>query len=1042
MGLSIFIGHFLLATGSISIAFVLYTIQRNYRPAFNRVFLGMGIAMLIWCTGSSILINGARPEIAALGTRLAAVGYSSLFAMVLHYVLLLTESRWLSRRCSLLLLYLPSFVSIVGLTILPILGVYSETFINTPAGWDDVTKNGWVTYYYLYYIAYALISMGLLWRWQMKAREPRLRNQASALLLSMPASIALGTIVDMLLSLRGLSFPNLSALFAVIPMVAISYSVKWYGFMQPEMVNPNEVILDHKTRADVYRIAARCFVIGSFLSIFIQILLHRLADPYSIAAFSGTLFTIGFAMLRLSRSRVNENFKELLFAVLFSILIPMITLRFVIYSSITIWPNYIMLLLISLLFNQRVLMTVSLLSAFQTQLMVWSISPEINVTIDSMDHFVRLMLLAVVASIGLYVSRIYRHRLRANAVHTSRQAMVADIVQSLVTVDEHNFEHKMQAILSNCGSFLQCERATLTLWGSGAPEDMRSFEWVQEDATPRGSGWCPNLLLLYPQLLERSARNAIIVVSDRTILPESAYGIRDYLIQRDIRSAIFLPIVRNDEVVGLLSFGTSKTDMDWVESPPAFLSIIANTISDALAKLEDTRRLEWAAYHDILTRLPNRQLFNERLRDAVQRAKRDGAILGVAFIDLDAFKTINDTMGHETGDLLLREVASVLSACTGQKNTVARFGGDEFVVLIEDVSREEAIVGITQDMLRAIQKPVMLRGQELYIGGSIGVSVYPNDGDDPETLLKNADIAMYEAKRLGRNQYALCTQHMRNKAIENTRLINLLYRALEKGQLAVYYQPQVSLVDGSISGLEALLRWNLPGQGFVSPAVFIPLAEQTGLIQPIGAWVLETACLQNKRWQEMGFPAARIAVNISVHQLENRDFVKQIADVLLKTGLPPECLELEITESTSNSKAVNMVALMSSLKALGVSISIDDFGTEYSSLERLKQLPIDRIKIDMQFIRGIETSDKDRAIAQVIINLAKSLDMKVIAEGVETETQLSFLSHRMCDEVQGYYYYKPMTAEHVEAVFLESAKRGVCILAELECALVGGGIRI
>ena len=968
---------------------------------------------------------------------MAAVGYSSLFAMVLHYVLLLTKSRWLSRRWSLHLLYMPSFVSIVGLTILPILCVYSETFFKTTAGWDDVTKNGWVTYYYLYYMAYALISMGLLWRWQLKVREPNLRKQASALLLSMSGSIALGTIVDMFLSLRGLSFPNLSALFAVIPMAAISYSVKRYGLMQPEMVNPNEVILDHKTRADVYRIAGRCFVIGSFFSIFVQILLHRLADPYSIAAFSGTVFTIGFTMLRLSRSPANEQFKELLFAVLFSILIPMITLRFVIYSSITVWPNFILLLMLSLLFNQRVLMTVILLSAFQTQLLVWSISPETNVTIDNMDHFARLMLLAVVASIGLYVSRIYRIRLQTNAVHTSRQAMLADIVQSFVTVDEDNFEHKMQAILANCCSFLQCEHANLTLWESGAPEAKRSFEWVQEGTAPWGSEWRPNRSLLEP-----ATENGIIVVSDATTLPENACDIRDDLIDRGIRGAVFLPIISNEEAIGLLSFGTSTADTDWTENPPAFLSIVANTISDALAKLEDTRRIEWAAYHDVLTGLPNRQLFNERLCDAIQRAKRDGTLLGIAFVDLDAFKSVNDTMGHDTGDLLLREVASVLSACTGEKNTVARFGGDEFVLLVENVSSEEVIVEVVRDVLRTLQKPIMLRGQESYVTGSIGVSVYPNDGSDSETLLKNADIAMYEAKRLGRNQYALCTQNMKNKATENTRLINLLYRALEKGQLAVYYQPQISLVDGSICGLEALLRWSLPGQGFISPAIFIPLAEQTGLIQSIGSWVLETACLQNKRWQEMGFPAVRIAVNISVQQLENRDFVKQIADVLLKTGLPSDSLELEITESTANSKAENMVERMTSLKALGISISIDDFGTEYSSLERLKQLPIDRIKIDMQFIRGIETSDKDRAIAQVIINLAKSLDMKVIAEGVETDTQLSFVSHRMCDEVQGYYYYKPMPAEHVEEVFLQSAKRGVCILTELEYALEGGEIRV
>ena len=276
---------------------------------------------------------------------------------------------------------------------------------------------------------------------------------------------------------------------------------------------------------------------------------------------------------------------------------------------------------------------------------------------------------------------------------------------------------------------------------------------------------------------------------------------------------------------------------------------------------------------------------------------------------------------------------------------------------------------------------------------------------------------MYEAKAHGKNQYALCQQIHKDKAMENARLSNLLYRAVEKQQLRVHYQPQVDLHTGKISGVEALLRWELPGRGLISPAVFIPLAEQTGLIRSIGAWVLETACARCRAWQDMGLPPVRIAVNISVHQLENRGFVQQVAQVLEKTGLPPQCLELEVTESEANSRNVDMVVLMNQLKRLGVCISIDDFGTEYSSLERLKLLPIDRIKMDMQFVRGIEHSDKDRAIAQAIISLGKSLELKVIAEGVETEEQLCFLSRRRCDEVQGFYYYRPMPPEELERVF-------------------------
>ncbi|MPM49336.1 putative signaling protein [bioreactor metagenome] len=465
--------------------------------------------------------------------------------------------------------------------------------------------------------------------------------------------------------------------------------------------------------------------------------------------------------------------------------------------------------------------------------------------------------------------------------------------------------------------------------------------------------------------------------------------------------------------LGFLSFTRNESLPGRDEPPTLLLSIAANAIADTLVRLEDNRKIEWTAYHDGLTGLPNRLLFGRRLDQAIAQAEEAGGALGVAYVDLDSFKSINDTIGHQAGNQLIIDAASQLSGCTREGDCAARFGGDEFVLLLH-VSGVDELTEKVQAVLSAVQKPIALCGQDYFITCSIGVALYPRDGTDARALLKNADLAMYQAKSQGKNQFALCSQLLKDRVRDSTRLTNLLFRALERSQLLVYYQPQVSLQSRQIVGLEALLRWRLPEEGFVGPQVFIPLAEQTGLIYSIGAWVLETACRDCRRWQDMGFPALRVAVNISVQQIENKQFSALVAETLERTGLASGHLELEVTESVANSRAVNMVERMNQLKALGVSLSIDDFGTGYSSLERLKLMPIDRIKMDIQFVQGIEKSEKDRAIAQVIIDLAKSLDMKVIAEGVETEEQLDFLRQRACDEVQGYYYYKPLPAPELE----------------------------
>ena len=445
---------------------------------------------------------------------------------------------------------------------------------------------------------------------------------------------------------------------------------------------------------------------------------------------------------------------------------------------------------------------------------------------------------------------------------------------------------------------------------------------------------------------------------------------------------------------------------------------------EVIKRKKAQEEIQHLAYHDHLTGLANRILFIDQLNHAMSLSGRMAKILAIFFLDLDGFKMINDSMGHAVGDQLLAAVSQRLAQTVRKSDIVARIGGDEFVIMIENEEDIEAIKVVAGKILNSFNRPFNLDGHDFYVTTSIGVAVYPTDGEDADTLIKNADIAMYKAKEKGRNQYILCSPVMKTNIIETMKLSNLLYGAIERNELELYYQPQVNSQTKKIIGLEALLRWKCPEYGMVSPAKFIPIAEQTGLIISIGEWVLRMACRQNKIWQDAGLHKIRMAVNLSVRQFQNPDIIKQVCGILAETGLAPQYLELEITESIVMKETEHVVETLNAFKEEGIAISIDDFGTEYSSLNYLKQLPIDKIKIAMPFVQGINVSDKDEAITKAIIVLAKSLGLRVIAEGVETETQLSFLSHRMCDEIQGYYYHKPMPAHEVEKLLRDDLLNG------------------
>lgn len=446
--------------------------------------------------------------------------------------------------------------------------------------------------------------------------------------------------------------------------------------------------------------------------------------------------------------------------------------------------------------------------------------------------------------------------------------------------------------------------------------------------------------------------------------------------------------------------------------------VIANIEARKVAEQVEAAavRLDHLAHHDVLTDLPNRMLLQDRLGQAIELAQRQDRQLAVMFMDLDRFKHINDSLGHAIGDQLLQSVAQRLVDCVRHSDTISRQGGDEFVLLFPSIAHAEDAATSAQKMLEALALPHRIERHDLHISVSIGISIYPDDGQDAEALIKNADVAMYHAKENGRNNYKFFEQQMHDRSVQRQSIEASLRGALERQEFVLYYQPKIQLSSRTIVGVEALIRWQHPEQGLLSPAQFVPIAEDCGLILPIGSWVLREACLQARAWQQAGLPPITVAVNASALEFRAKDFVENIRATLEDIGLEPHYLELELTESVLMRDAASTDRALHALAELGVKLAIDDFGTGYSSLSYLRRFPIDTLKIDQSFVNQMTRNPDDATIVSAIISMGKSLQKRVIAEGVETEEQYGSLLARHCDEGQGYYFGRPMVAQAFAAL--------------------------
>ena len=1027
------------------VMFGTYSLTLNIESRLNRLFACLCFCFALWGFTFAAMNSSATSEEALLWRRMSVLGWGVAYSLMLHFIIVLTESSWCQEKKKpvlMAILYLPALINGVIFLVFSAPENGHVQMIHSLAGWITTADESWYDRMFLcYYLSFSLAAVVLLIRWYRTTDSVTNQKKATAILVSFLAALYLGTLTDMItVSVKNFQLPSLAPLEIMIPVVTIYYVIHKYGLMlTPRNRNDSQsegIILNTSSRTSLFKYIAIVMTIGSVLVFYSRVIGGDNRISGLLLGF--ILVQTGAFVLGIPYFFKSIKAQENALGLYLGILMPIV--MFVHFNesfSSIIWPVPIFFMMLTVIFNNKNIFWGLAILSLLMEVIFWVIMPDSWLVIDKRFYFYRLLFYGVGIGLTAIITQIYVWRLLENSRQDAFQKMISELSSEFVTMSRNNFDQKINQLLKRSGKFTNTDRVYVGRFSTDEKTFFYTHEWLREGTTTLLTETETDWITARPWSVRQILKNGIVYIPNSDQLPLEADGERQRLKNRKIHSQILIPIQSNHRIIGLIGFDEVSSgkalrviDHDW-------LRVLANILADAIAKVETENNMNYLAYYDPLTGIPNRALFYRRLEQAIELAKQTGKYLGVIFIDLDGFKEVNDTLGHDWGDQLLNRIGKRLTECLDEPDVVGRFGGDEFLIMVPQFSSRQELDGTIAKVMSIFHRPMLVSEQELYVSGSVGIAIYPKDGENVNVLIKNADMAMYAAKKSGKGRISYCSGDMKDELEEKLALTNSLYRALERQELFLHYQPQVSGSTKEITGFEALLRWEHPERGLISPEVFIPLAEQSGLISSIGEWVLMMACAQNKAWQDEGYPPVRMSVNLSIEQFRSSNLKRIIQNCLEATGLEPRYLELEITESIAMKTSQYVIRQLYALKNLGATISIDDFETAFSSMSRLKDLPVDRIKIDRQFVWGIGENSRDESVISIMIHLARELGLEVTAEGVETAAQLAFLKNEACDEIQGFYFSKPISADDVRQDIYESQATRIKTKAKFVQTLAG-----
>ncbi|GAB1432763.1 hypothetical protein MASR2M29_13880 [Spirochaetota bacterium] len=840
----------------IVICFGVMLAYMNPRGKLNRqVFIG-SIAMGFWAYGFVMANSALDMETCLFWRRFSAIGWTSSFALLLHVVIILTGKDKNIKKRFYFLLYLPAAICLYVFAISDKFALIQYNLVRGSNGWTNIAvNNAWDFFFYAYYGSYILASLFILFKWRKESDDKGVKSQATITIYSIILMGVLGTVTDVVINgFLENPIPQLASVFNLIPIVSLLYSARKNTYIKEIAEGREELILNPTTRMKLYFYTAFLFLAGGITSSFTYFLPHFAMSSKSLQTTTNLallFYLIGIVIILVQFIK-KERIRDFFVIAIMLCSIPPVNFMFIDYGAVTIWVFPIILMLLSLVFNsQRVLLSITIVSVATQFFLFLNVKSDI-IYMDRFDYFLRMGAFIIAYGIGVVINKLYVDRLKESTRKTEAQKLISLVSYEFVTADKENIEKKIIRLLENIGEYFKIDRSYISLLNFDDNKNLNSYEWCREGISSKAEetkdlvfddlSWC----------LDQLREKRIIRIEDVNALDTQTVKEKRLFLGRDTKSIIVIPMETSLGLMGLVGGDSVVNYKKWTSEEIDLLSILVNILSDGLVKIQSEKEIEYMAYYDHLTGLANRTLFTDRLGQAVEVAKRNKKFLAIIFIDLDGFKMINDTMGHSGGDIILKKIAEKLTKILRTMDTVARFGGDEFLLLINNIEDANSVRHIAQKIMIIFSKPLTMDNQEFYVTGSAGVAVYPVDGEDPETLIKNADIAMYKAKGRGKNKYVLCTENMKEEIKRNMILSNHLFRAIEKNELIVYYQPQISFKTGKIVGIEALLRWNHSEFGQVLPSVFIPLSENNGSINAIGEWVLRTACTQCKKMAGFG----------------------------------------------------------------------------------------------------------------------------------------------------------------------------------------------
>ncbi|PKN84050.1 MAG: hypothetical protein CVU51_11235 [Deltaproteobacteria bacterium HGW-Deltaproteobacteria-1] len=744
-----------------------YVIRLNPGSIIHRLFFCICLTLCIWAFSFSIANSAISYEMSLTWRRIAALGWGTLYSILLHYTLCLTGKQNVFRKKWVYaLIYLPAAVNVFVFSLYSDLAVKRYVLEYTYAGWVNVRPtSAWDLMFNVYYIVFSLMVIGLFFHWGWSSKERVIKKQAYMIVASYVLAIVIGTLTEFVINYYfPFKFPQLAPLITLIPITTMYYCIIKYGLMAPETKNtvPQE---------------------GQILSEASQ-------------------------------------------------------------SHVTFWALPIIFVLVSILFRQKRLLYMVSVATFVTLFWIWIMVPEQTVKIGLSSHVFRIGIFGIFIWIAFYINRIYFDRLAKNEEQVKLQKLLVGISAQFVDARQENIDIIINDMLRQCGSHFQADRAGLFMYSRDNNNLAHSHEWCNAGIASTLDPKDHQTALDLPGVKDQIDKTGYIHINDLETLQPGSIPDRESLKKEQIKSLIIVKLTGIDNVIGYISFEAIQSPRKWDQDHREMIQVLGNLLSDALRQVESEKAINYMAYYDALTGLPNRTLLTDRLKQAISLSMRTEKLISVMFIDLDSFKSVNDTMGHDGGDAMLLQIAERLSALVRKYDTVSRFGGDEFLVMLPQISDVNNIQKVAQKMMSVFDQPIIIKNQEFFVTASAGIAVFPFDGEDTDELIKHADMAMYAAKNKGKNRFSFCSVEMKQEVLDNMELTNSLYRAVERNELFLQYQPQVNPETLEIIGMEALIRWRHPRRGIIPPMKFIPIAEKTSLIHSIGEWVLMTAILE------------------------------------------------------------------------------------------------------------------------------------------------------------------------------------------------------